>query len=234
MTRSASAATLLTLWSTSSTARPSSRNARIRSEKALISAARQAGERLVDQHHLGIARHRLRQFHAAQIGEGQRPWMPLQARRRARRVRRWRVRARSTAAAVASRSSESGNSASLMFSSTVCRCSGRECWKTMLMPARAMRCAGQPAMSMPSSLTAPALARTMPMISDITVDLPEPFGPISPTISPAREVEAHILDRDHAAEALAEAADLQARPRRSFAFARGAARNRAARRGRTG
>ena len=78
MTRSASAATLLTLWSTRSTARPSSRNVRIKSEKTLISRRRQAGERLVDQHHFGIARHRFGELHAAQIGERQRPWMPLQ------------------------------------------------------------------------------------------------------------------------------------------------------------
>ena len=39
----------------------------------------------------------------------------------------------------------SGSSASLMFSSTVCRCSGRECWNTMPTPLRAIRCEGQPA-----------------------------------------------------------------------------------------
>ena len=63
----------------------------------------------------------------------------------------------------------------------------------MLTPARAMRCAGQPAMSMPSSRIVPALARSSPMISDMTVDLPEPFGPISPTISPARRSKLMFL-----------------------------------------
>ncbi len=76
-----------------------------------------------------------------------------------------------------------------MFSSTVWRCSGRECWKTRPMPARATLCEGQPAISVPSSRMLPAFGRSSPMISFITVDLPEPFGPISPTISPARTVK---------------------------------------------
>ena len=46
--------------------------------KDLDLAGRQAGEGLVDQHHFGIARHRFGELHAAQIGERQRPWMPLQ------------------------------------------------------------------------------------------------------------------------------------------------------------
>ena len=46
--------------------------------KDLDLARRQAGEGLVDQHHFGIARHRFGELHAAQIGERQRPWMPLQ------------------------------------------------------------------------------------------------------------------------------------------------------------
>ena len=33
--------------------------------------------------------------------------------------------------------------------------------------------------------TEPAVGRSMPMIDFITVDLPEPFGPIRPRISPA-------------------------------------------------
>ena len=49
------------------------------------------------------------------------------------------------------------------------------------------------------------------MISFITVDLPEPFGPIRPRISPARDAERHVLDGDQAAEALGEAVDLEMR-----------------------
>ena len=46
--------------------------------KDLDLAGRQAGEGLVDQHHFGIARDRFGDLHAAQIGERQRPGMPLQ------------------------------------------------------------------------------------------------------------------------------------------------------------
>ena len=57
---------------------PRRASVRIRSENFLISAGRQAGERLVDQHDFGIARDRFRELHPAQIGERQRPGMPLQ------------------------------------------------------------------------------------------------------------------------------------------------------------
>ena len=98
-----------------------------------------------------------------------------------------------------------------MFSSTVCRCSGRECWNTMPTPSRAIRCDGQPATSTPSIRTEPASGRSIPMMSFITVDLPEPFGPIRPRILPAWIRERHVLDGDQAAEALGEAADFEKR-----------------------
>ena len=41
--------------------------------------------------------------------------------------------------------------------------------------------------------------------------LPAPFGPIRPTISPARDLEADVVDRDQAAEALDRAVDRQER-----------------------
>src|SRR5436309_2012679 len=80
----------------------------------------------------------------------------------------------------------SGSSATMMFSSTVCRFSGRECWNTMPKPLRAILCAGSPAMFSPSNTTSPAVGRSIPMIAFMAVDLPEPFGPIRPKISPAR------------------------------------------------
>src|SRR5580704_3199050 len=55
----------------------------------------------------------------------------------------------------------------------------------MPAPIRAMRCDGQPATSVPLMRTEPASGRSMPMISFITVDFPEPFGPIRPRIFPA-------------------------------------------------
>ncbi|MGY4242346.1 hypothetical protein ACVIIZ_003754 [Bradyrhizobium sp. USDA 4523] len=78
----------------------------------------------------------------------------------------------------------SGNSATMMFSSTVCRFSGRECWNTMPKPLRAILCAGSPATFSPSNSTSPAVGRSMPITLFIAVDLPEPFGPIRPRISP--------------------------------------------------
>ncbi len=99
----------------------------------------------------------------------------------------------------------------MMFSSTVCRFSGRECWNTMPKPLRAILCAGRPATFSPWNTTSPAVGRSMPMIAFIAVDLPDPFGPIRPKISPARRSRAEVLDGGEAAEALGQAADLEHR-----------------------
>ncbi len=80
-----------------------------------------------------------------------------------------------------------------MFSSTVWRISGLACWKTRPMPARATLWAGQPAISVPSRRIEPALGFSSPITSFITVDLPEPFGPISPRISPGRRSRSTFL-----------------------------------------
>ena len=210
-TRSASAATLFTLWSTSSTARPSSRKLADQVGEGRGLGARQPGERLVDEH---------------DAADGARsPWRARACAGRRRAGSRAAVEHRGEADALgdragllvdlrdrrSSRSRLSGSSASLMFSSTVWRCSGRECWNTMPTPLRAIRCDGWPAISTPSMRTEPAFGRSMPMTSFITVDLPEPFGPIRPRISPAVHAEAHVLDRDQAAEALGQALDLEER-----------------------
>ena len=56
------------------------------------------------------------------------------------------ARARSSISALcSSMPRRSGMRATLMFSSTVCRFSGRECWNTMPNPLRAILCAGRPA-----------------------------------------------------------------------------------------
>ena len=44
-----------------------------------------------------------------------------------------------------------------------------------------------------------------------SVDLPQPFGPIRPRISPSLHVEADAVDRGDAAEALLDVADLEDR-----------------------
>ena len=87
----------------------------------------------------------------------------------------------------------SGSSATMMFSSTVCRFSGRECWNTMPKPLRAILCDGRPARFSPSRRTSPAVGRSIPMTLFMAVDLPEPFGPIRPKISPGRRSKLRFL-----------------------------------------
>ncbi len=48
-----------------------------------------------------------------------------------------------------------------------------------------MRCAGVASTSVPSIVIAPLVGRIRPEITRIRVVLPAPFGPITPTASPA-------------------------------------------------
>ena len=103
----------------------------------------------------------------------------------------------------------SGSSATMMFSSTVCRFSGRECWNTMPKPLRAILCAGRPATFSPWNITSPAVGRSMPMIAlhrgrlagAVRADQAEDFA--------GAQIEAQVLDRGQAAEALGQAADFE-------------------------
>jgi hypothetical protein len=53
-----------------------------------------------------------------------------------------------------------------------------------MRPSRAMRLSAHPVMSWPSSFTVPAFGLVRPVAQSKNVDLPDPFGPISPQISP--------------------------------------------------
>ena len=63
-----------------------------------------------------------------------------------------------------------------------------------------------------------------------SVLLPEPFGPIRPSRSPARDLEVDAVERDEAAEALAEPVDVEQRRAHARASGSGGARRRARRR----
>ncbi len=52
------------------------------------------------------------------------------------------------------------------------------------MPARAIVSGFLPTIDAPARRMSPDLGRTRPVIACRVVDLPAPFGPISPTISP--------------------------------------------------
>ena len=52
---------------------------------------------------------------------------------------------------------------------------------------------------------------SVPHMQLTSVDLPEPFGPIRPTRSPCATVEIDAVERDEAAEALADILDLEQR-----------------------
>ena len=77
-------------------------------------------------------------------------------------------------------------------------------------------------MSRPSSRICPASGRRKPLSRLKAVVLPAPFGPMMPRIAPSRHVEADVLHRLQAAEALRQAAHRRgsAPCRRSAAAAR--------------
>ena len=97
-----------------------------------------------------------------------------------------------------------------MFSSTVWRCSGRECWNTMLTPARAMRCAGHAGDIGPVEPDGAGIGAREPhdqrhhrrLAGAVRADQPDDFA--------GAQIETHVLDGDHAAETFAELAHLQA------------------------
>ena len=60
----------------------------------------------------------------------------------------------------------------------------RTVWNDRVSPARATRCGAIPVSSVPSSHQRPASAGLKPLTQSMLVLLPDPFGPISPTISP--------------------------------------------------
>src|SRR5215472_10522627 len=73
----------------------------------------------------------------------------------------------------------------LRLSSTVSLGNSRRFSGTWAIPCSTIRCGGTPTIERPSSVMAPAKAATSPDMTRISVVLPAPLGPITPTVSPA-------------------------------------------------
>lgn len=80
------------------------------------------------------------------------------------------------------------NAATSTFSSTENALKSLTTWKVRTTPARAIRWGVHPAMSVPPTQTSPSVMRSIPVRTLISVVLPEPFGPMSPRISPRPRV----------------------------------------------
>ena len=65
-------------------------------------------------------------------------------------------------------------------------------------------------MRSPAKVMAPSSGANTPAIMLNSVVLPAPFGPITAKIAPCAHAEAHLVDREQAAEALADAVDCRA------------------------
>src|SRR5436309_10533946 len=72
------------------------------------------------------------------------------------------------------------------FCATVRSANERASWKVRAMPRRQTRSGERPTSDWPRKLRRPASGRQKPAMQLNRVVLPEPFGPISPTISPSR------------------------------------------------
>ncbi len=96
----------------------------------------------------------------------------------------------------------SGSRPSMIFSSTVCRCSGRECWNTMPTPwlGDAMR-AASPRHRRPARARRPHLAAGCPMMTCITVDFPGAVRADQAEDFARADLERDVLGRHQAAEA---------------------------------
>ena len=66
-------------------------------------------------------------------------------------------------------------------------------------------------MRLPAKAIEPWSGASTPAIMLNSVVLPAPFGPMTAKIAPCGDPEAHIVDREQAAEALADAVDCEQR-----------------------
>ena len=107
----------------------------------------------------------------------------------------------------------------------------------MPKPLRAILCAGRPATFSPSKTTSPAVGRSMPMIDLHRGRLAGAVRPDQAEDLAGAQIEAQVLDRGQAAEALGQAADFEDRGGRRSASITSAPRAtgplRGSRRGRT-
>ena len=79
------------------------------------------------------------------------------------------------------------------------------------MPRWVRSWAASPSTTWPSKRTVPVSLCSVPHMQLTSVDLPEPFGPIRPTRSPGCDRQVDAVERDEAAEALAEILDVEQR-----------------------
>src|SRR5882724_650757 len=91
----------------------------------------------------------------------------------------WCAASRATATSAVLR-----NAPTMTFSRTVMSENGRSFWKVRATPRCAISSGRSRVTSAPSRLTRPASARWKPVTRSKSVDLPAPFGPITPTSSP--------------------------------------------------
>ena len=107
-----------------------------------------------------------------------------------------------------------------------CRRSSCTCWKVRDTPSRAIARDGRPSMRPPRKSTSPRVSGSTPVTRLKVVDLPAPFGPIRPTISPARTWKLTSLTATRPPNSLRARAARRARSRRAAAAARSAAARR--------
>ena len=105
-----------------------------------------------------------------------------------------------SAAAPSAGDAPTPSAATSTFSRTESERNGWLCWNVRASPWRPRRLALQRVMSRPSSSTEPAVGRSNPVRRFTSVDLPAPFGPISPTTSWRCSVERDALHRVDAVE----------------------------------
>ena len=193
------------------------RAARVSAISSLRSRGRHAGGRLVHQQQPRLVGERDRQLDALDVAVGQhaasraRPAPPCRPARAARPPRRGtapRAGARSASTRAGVREQRHLHVLDARSARRRSRRSGR-CGRR---PGARSRAACRPTQfGAVEPHRAARRAASWPLTMLKQVDLPAPFGPISASISPAASIEAHVVDRAHAAERLAQAAAPQQR-----------------------
>ena len=182
---------------------------------AAVSCAVESRRRLVEQHELRLGHQRAPDLDQPADAEAQRLDRAVGDRRRARAGRASPARAAFSSAVgrpqeqhvlpqrAAARCGRGRRRGSARAASCPTNSSMR--WNVRPIPSRARRCVGTRVRSRPSNVTVPPSGLRMPSRQLKNVVLPAPFGPISPTISPASTSRLDVVERGDARERLRDA-----------------------------
>ena len=182
-----------------------------------------AGERLVEQEQARLEHQRAGELEQLSLAAGERSGIVVRPSPRGRTPRAARGPCRAPAARLAATRAARPRGRAARRGCAGCRaacCPGRTSptsafvsWKVRTIPRRAIACGLCRKIERPSRRTSPRSARSKPVTTLKSVDLPAPFGPISAVIEPSATSNVTSLTAAEPPEPLRDLADAEQRRR---------------------